>query len=298
MSVDHQFKVNALVIGAGRSGTTSLCSMLESHPEVCFSVVKEVHYFSIKELFDRGEKYYHSFFGHHKGEKIAAAADTYLLMDHTAPQRIKAYNPGMRIIVILRDPVMRAYSSYNYSVNYGHHDAYDEFIASIQKEKDIEKVESIVDRNNLGHFYGSMYAAHLEYWMEIFGRDNILILRTADLKEHPDELQRTLCRFLGIREVFMETERKNTNAVPRSKQLEKFLLKREGPLRNILRSLTPSFLKRWIMRSGMVDKLHALNRVSREAHQLDNETYKKAMEWFADDLKQLEEKYGIVLEDQ
>ena len=124
MANTGKLRVNALIIGAGSSGPTSLYGYLESHPDVCFSNIKEVHFFSIDELYKRGESYYHSFFRKCQSAPVIASADTYLLMDHDAISRIHAYNPEMKIIVMLRDPVTRAYSNYNYSVNYGHHQAY------------------------------------------------------------------------------------------------------------------------------------------------------------------------------
>ena len=53
-------QVNTLIIGAGRSGTTTLCKIIEGHQQVCFSKIKEVHYFSIADLHQRGESYYQS----------------------------------------------------------------------------------------------------------------------------------------------------------------------------------------------------------------------------------------------
>ena len=192
------FRVNTLIIGAGRSGTTSLYAYLETHRDVCFSSIKEVHYFSIDELFKRGERYYHSFFRKCDDATVIASADTYLLMDYDAITRIHAYNPDMKIIVMLRDPVARAYSSYNYSVNYGHHKAYGTFLDSVVREKDIDKVANIVTRNNVGHFYGSLYYEHLSKWSAVFPREQIFLLKTGDLKDSPRRLSEEMFHFLGL----------------------------------------------------------------------------------------------------
>ncbi|MDA3953962.1 MAG: sulfotransferase, partial [Bacteroidales bacterium] len=103
-------KTNMLIIGAGRSGTTTLYEHLKLHSDICFSNIKEVPYFSIPDIYKRGESYYHSFFKPNK-QKIIASSDTYLLIDKDAPKRIFDYNPNMKIIIMLREPVARAYSS-------------------------------------------------------------------------------------------------------------------------------------------------------------------------------------------
>lgn len=286
-------RVNTLIIGAGRSGTTSLFSYLKAHPEVCFSKIKEVHYFSIEELHRRGEAYYHSFFSKCQGETVLAAADTYLLMDYEAIERIHAYNPDMKIIVMLRDPVSRAYSSYNYSVNYGHHKAYASFLDSIEKEKDMAGEPDIVLRNNRGHFYGSLYYKHLKKWLELFPREQLCLLKTSWLKEDPQQFTAVLFSFLKLSDFQGGIERANAAAVPKNKQVEQFFLNRDHPLRRMIRGLTPRFLKNLIMGTGMVDKLHEANRKEQLVTPLSHEEEEKAKEWFREDLQGMADELNI-----
>lgn len=286
-------RVNTLIIGAGRSGTTSLCEHLAAHPDVCFSMVKEVHYFSIKELYRKGEKYYHSFFRKCEEASVIASADTYLLMDYDAISRIYAYNPEMKIIVMLRNPVTRAYSSYNYSVNYGHHDAYSTFFDSIEVEKNIAEEKNIVTRNNVGHFYGSLYYKHLINWTALFPREQFLLLKTADLKDSPHELSGKLFSFLNILNYQAEIERANVAAVPNSKKLEKFLLDRDLFLRKIIRNVTPRFIKNFIMRTGIVDKLHDANRKEQSITPLSKNEIERGIQYFMDDLQLLKREFDI-----
>ena len=287
------FRVNTLIIGAGRSGTTSLYAHMAAHEDVCFSYLKEVHYFSIDELYGRGEKYYHAFFKNCTGARILASADTYLLMDYDAIPRIRDYNPEMKIIVILRDPVARAYSSYHYSVNYGHHKAYSTFLDSMEAEKDIENEQNIVTRNNLGHFYGSLYHKHLSKWTEQFPREQILLLETAELRGFPHLLLEKLAAFLNLTSFDDHVERENAAAIPRNKKLEKFLLDRDSFMRKMIRRLTPRFIKNLIMESGIVDKLHKVNRVESAVSPLSAEEAEKARLYFKDDMQNLKKDYGI-----
>jgi len=288
-----ELRVNTLIIGAGRSGTTSLYTYLESHSDVCFSNIKEVHFFSIDELYKRGESYYHSFFRKCHGVPVVASADTYLLMDHDAIPRIFAYNPEMKIIVMLRDPVSRAYSSYNYSVNFGHHQAYATFLDSLVVEKQIASEANIVTRNNVGHFYGSLYYEHLHKWAAVFPREQILLLKTSGFKENPQKFSKELFSFLNLSETQGKFEQANAAAVPKSRKLEQFFLDRNNVLRKIIRRWTPRFLKQLIIGSGVVDKLHSANRKEQTTRPLSEEEREKAMQWFRKDLQLLKKEFKI-----
>jgi hypothetical protein len=293
MSERRDIRVNALIIGAGRSGTTSLYSYLKAHPEVCFSYLKEIPFFSLEEHFARGEKYYHSFFRKCGPAPIIASADTYLLMDHEAISRVHAYNPKMKVLVMLREPVDRAYSSYTYSVNFGHHKAYGSFVDSMEREKEVDSEPDIVRRNNLGHFYGSLYYKHLSQWTRIFPREQLLLLKTSDLRDHPQKFSRDLNSFLGIPEYEGEIERVNAAAAPKNKAVEKLFMDRNNLPRRLLRKLTPRSVKNLIMRSGVVDKLHEANRKEQSALPLSQEERRLALSFFREDLQLLKREFGI-----
>lgn len=287
------FKVNTIIIGAGRSGTTTLFQMMEQHPEVCFSEIKEVHYFSVPDLYGRGESYLHSFYKKWKNEAVVALADTYLMIDNDGISRLHTYNPEMKIIVMLRNPVDRAYSSYNYSVNYGHHKAYINFLDSIEIENDLGEESDIVKRNNLGHFYASKYHMHLEQWLKVFKMDQVLIMTTHELRSSQTKVSEKLFRFLDIPIVHTEVAAANVQAVPKSQGLELFLLNRDHKLRRLIRWLTPGFMKRWVFGSGIVNKVHESNRRPELAEKLSDEDREIAMNYFKEDLKSLKEELGI-----
>ena len=293
MATKEGFKVNTLIIGAGRSGTTSLFAYMNAHRDICFSSIKEVHYFSIDELYARGENYYHSFFRKYHGEPVIASADTYLLMDHRAVSRIHAYNPEMKIIVMLRDPVARAYSSYNYSVNFGHHDAYPSFLDSINEEKHIAGESDIVYRNNVGHFYGSLYYEHLRKWAALFPREQFLFLKTRDLKDNPEQFSAKLFSFLNLPDIQGKIEQVNAAAVPKNKQVEQLFLNRNTVIRRVIRAVTPRFIKQWIMDSGVVDRMHQANRKEQTVRPLSQEERETAGAWFEEDLRLLKKEFNI-----
>jgi len=287
-------KVNALIIGAGRSGTTSLFAYLEQHPEIACSITKEVHYFSVDDLYKRGESYLHSLF-ESNNKKIIATADTYLLMDAIAPQRIKLYNPDMKIIIMLREPVARAYSNFNYSVNFGHEKEGIGFLETIALEKERLQNLNIVDKNNQCHFYGSLYHQHISFWKKYFPMEQIIILQLSDLKNNPETLYHALCSKLGIKFQPFDKSAIGLNAASgaKSKWLQQLLLNRDNPVRKVLSFMLRPF-RNLVIKSGFIDKIHAINKKKVAIKPLTMEEQATAAQYFQHDLKLLAQEFGII----
>jgi hypothetical protein len=287
-------KANLLIIGAGRSGTTSLYHYLKDHKDICFSDIKEVHYFSLKDLFQRGENYFHSYFSNCKQEKIIAGADTYLLIDKEAPQRILSYNPEMKFIVLLREPVDRAYSSYHYAINNGYETPKINFIQSLELEKDRLKNSDIIQLNNLCHFYGGLYYEHLSYWIEYFPKENFLLLTTDELKKNALGTFNKISTFLQITPFSKAEEIKEFNkAAPvKSKSIQQFLLNRNHPLRNVLRPFIKP-LKFIIINSGIINLLYKINKKEKGYIAITKEEKRIASEYYKKDLSKLTEQFNL-----
>lgn len=108
---------NFLIIGVQKGGTTSLYSYLAAHPRVSPALGKEVHYFDFH--YGCGERWYRAHFvpqawSDVRGLQTGEASPEYLFCP-AAPQRVAAFDPGMKLIVMLRNPVERAYSQYQMS---------------------------------------------------------------------------------------------------------------------------------------------------------------------------------------
>ena len=163
----------------------------------------------------------------------------------------------------------------------------------MEVEKEIGAEPDIVKRNNIGHFYGSLYYQHLSKWTGIFPREQLLLLRTSDLRENPEKFSGNLFSFLGISAYEGEIERINAASVPKNKAVEKLFMNRENLSRKLIRKLIPRPVKNLIMRSGVVDKLHAANRMEQSAVPLSKEDVKMAMPYFREDLQLLKKEFSI-----
>ena len=286
-------KVNLLLIGAGRSGTTTLYEHLKQHPEICFSNMKEIPYFSVEDIYTRGDLYYHSFFKCTE-KKVIASSDTYLLIDKEAPNRIVQYNPDMKLIVLLREPVERAYSSYIYALNNGHEKNNVSFKDSFEKEQENINQKNIITQNNLGHFYTGLYYKHISYWMQFFPKENFLLLKTEDLKNNYQEVLKSVCTFLGISE-FKESTDIKTNQASGAKCMfiHQFFINRDQVFRKILRKIIPDSIKKRVFNSGLIEKIVHINRKQNSYPKLTEEERNIVSNYFVEDSEKLKQEYNI-----
>lgn len=289
-------KIDLLIIGAGRSGTTTIYKYLEEHQQICFSKIKEIHYFSINELFEREDNYYHSFFKHYNNEKIIASADTYLLIDKDAPKKILNYNPNMKFIIMFREPVSRTFSGYNYAINNGYLDSKISFIESIKNEKELLKKDlSIEQKNNICNAEQSLYSKHLKYYEQFFPKKNFLLLETQELKDNLNSFLKKTSSFLKIKPF----ETKNTEIIAnkgtsvKSKKLQQFLLNRNTKGRKLIRKIVPTWLKQSIINSKIADKLHSANKYKTKQNKITEKEKSWAKKYFEKEITILKKEYNI-----
>ena len=111
-------KPNFLIIGAQRCGTTSLYNYLIQHPQIVPSSKKEVHFFDLN--FHLGQSWYEKHFPEVSDNILTGEASPYYIFHPLCPKRIFDYDPSVKLIVILRNPIDRAYSHYRHIVRLGH----------------------------------------------------------------------------------------------------------------------------------------------------------------------------------
>lgn len=289
-------KLNHIIIGAGRSGTTSLVAYLQQHPKINFSTIKEVTYFSVIDHFNRGEAFLHSFFKESK-DAIFATSDTYLLMDAKAPKRIFDYNPNIKITVILREPSARTYSNYIYSVNQGYIDKKTSLLASQLLEEDILKNAAIIEQNNHCNFYGSLYHLHLSNWLKHFNKEQLFICTTNQLKDNPQILMDNYFNFLGLNKIeIKELTAQNKAAGVKNKTLNQFLVNRDHWLRKLIsKPLHISFLRKIVLNSKVVEVIKNKNKEEMVYQPMTEKEITFCENYFSEDLKKLANDFGIRL---
>lgn len=206
-----------LVIGEMKCGTSSLYNWLLEHPAIGGYPHKEVCYFDTR--YGEGDDWYRSHFPlasfrtrvlreYGIAPAVGEASPHYLFHPHAA-KRVHAYDPAMRLIVVLRDPVERSYSHYQHARRRGKETL--DFERAIELEDDRLRAERAAltkdvnasFENHLWFSYATrgMYADSLERWLAVFPREQMLVVGTEDMNENPAEVIGEAYAFLGLPDV-------------------------------------------------------------------------------------------------
>ncbi|MDX5448377.1 MAG: sulfotransferase [Bacteroidota bacterium] len=238
----QETKPNTFLIGAAKSGTTTLAEYFRQHPEIYLSPIKEPHFFSsdidptefsptfrrtlphirpgywespildpMHQSFVRSEDHYLRLFEGAAEYPIRVDASTSYLWSKEAAQNIRKFSPDAKIIVILRDPAERAYSHYLMALKYGY--VKGDFEENLHR--DLEASPGKWGRDELFFDLGA-YGTQLDRYYSVFPKDQILVLFQSDLKSDPERFFVNVCRFLNV-SIFVPDRiySENSAAVPR-----------------------------------------------------------------------------------
>jgi hypothetical protein len=201
---DQRALPDAMIIGAMKSGTSSLHNYLTQHPGVIAPLRKELHYFDVH--YDQGERWYRANFGRLGEPGLNLDSSPYYLAHPLAPQRAHALVPHARLIVLLRDPVRRAYSHYWHERDKKRETlSFEEAIAAEparlgDDEQRLARGEIRHSRahQHFGYLARGRYAEQLERWWRVYPREQTLVLRFEDLAREPMEVLARTLDFLAL----------------------------------------------------------------------------------------------------
>jgi hypothetical protein len=253
--------INFLIIGAQKAGTTSLLTNLDRLSEIYVPDDKEISCFYDDQQYNRRfiELPYEGYFSKWSGEKYVgnAPVNTLFFAEHTA-NNIHRYNPSIKLITILRDPVERAYSAYWYFVRLGLEAR--SFDAAIEEETDILSHGTFRERCDFTYISHGYYYEQLLHFYKYFDRSQILVLFHQDLKHFPESTFNRVCVFLGLPPVDDEQftlTKHNTAAKSRIKSIQT-LIYQDNVAKRFYNFLLPPSWRQWL-RFNAIAKLKAAN---------------------------------------
>ena len=200
-----------LVIGAKRCGTTSLYQHLPEHPCISKSPHDNMGFFN--DNFHLGVNWYKSFFPttftRNKikskfGDFLAFDVTTKYMEEESTANNVYQTKPNMKIIIILRNPVDRAYSQYHLSVRQtaerrSFEDVVEENMNRLNKEShEHYKIKPKFSAKEDNYLKKGLYALQLRYWLKIFPRENILIVSTEEFESNQQIIYNKIFEFLNI----------------------------------------------------------------------------------------------------
>jgi hypothetical protein len=204
-----------LIVGGQRCGTNSLYAYLLEHPAVMRALPhQEVHYFDLHH--DRGLRWYRGHFPTMAWARVTGArtghpaltgeSSPYYMFHPLAPERIAATLPGARLLVLLRDPVDRAYSQFHHersrgNESLGFEDALEHEAARLEGEEDrIRREPGYVSFSHQHHSYLSRgrYADQLETVFAAIPRDHVAVVVSERLFAEPETVESEVLDFLGL----------------------------------------------------------------------------------------------------
>lgn len=203
-----------LIIGATKGGTGSLYRYLNQHPQIKPALTKEVRFFD--KYYDRGINWYRVFFPFKDllKRKYITGEATPRYLDHPhAPKRVKAIIPNTKLIVLLRNPIDRAYSMYNMRLSRGRENHSFQDVIKLEKErtngefKKMELDEKYYSSTYFQHSYldKGIYVDKLQRWMNVFPKEQFLIINSEEFFKNTSETYNKVLKFLGLYSLELES---------------------------------------------------------------------------------------------
>jgi hypothetical protein len=220
-----------LIAGAQRSGTASMDRALRQHPAVFGGTLREVHYFDLQ--YDRGVRWYRSHFPFRSWARWAARSagsppvafetSPYYLFHPLAAGRISRDLPGVKLLVLVRDPVERAYSAHAHETFFGYESEPFERALELEPTRLAGEAERMVadpgyaSHSHQHHAYRTrgQYAEQLERLERLLGRDRIHVVESEAFFTSPEPAYDAVLDFLGLPRAGYPSFRRH-NARPRA----------------------------------------------------------------------------------
>jgi hypothetical protein len=290
---------NFLVLGAAKAGTNALFHYLRQHPQVYMSPWKEPKFFAFESrdeltfraangreapvnatvILDQAE--YERLFDGASGQLALGEASPQYLYADKAPARIKRFVPEMKLVAVLRNPVGRAFSSYQHLVRDGLEPL--DFGAALDAEP-----ERIAQNYAFLYRYTDLgfYTRQLDRYEKLFPADQLLVLLYDDLRDDHRAVCRQVFSFLGVDDDFapVSTEEHNVSGIPRNRLVHR-ALNPSAPMKRRLWRATPNALKEPLLRA----QTRMVNR-NLERGSIPEQERDRLREVFAGEVAQLEDR--------
>jgi len=186
------------IIGVEKGGTTSLYNYLIQHPDVTPSQKKEIFYYCL--WYDRGESFYRKHFTTDEDRHCIDSTPNYIYHPE-APKRLAQDTPYAKIVVLLRNPIDRAYSGYQMNRRRGIEpmDTFEKAVEyELEKTRGVDDLPYDKDYHNRYYLRRSKYQHQLENWLAYFPREQFYFQQSELLYQEPESIVSEVCEFFNL----------------------------------------------------------------------------------------------------
>ncbi len=191
---------NFIIIGAQKAGTSSLFFYLSQHPELELALYKEIHYYNYHNRMGKDLSWYKSFFplNRMRKNKLTGEASPYYLFEEHAARSLKNDIPDAKLIVLLRNPIDRAFSAYQMNRRNSSSDNFPDTFEQAINNKNFHDEASIL------YLMRGHYAEHIKNWLKYFDREQFLFIKSEEFFTDPHKTLNQCYGFLGVETVYPE----------------------------------------------------------------------------------------------
>jgi hypothetical protein len=290
-------KPDFFIVGAPKSGTTSLYFYLKSHPQIFLPRRKELLFFCDDLHFTYpllNEPQFLEYYKDFRNEKTAGEVSVWNLFSANASKRIKEFNPNAKIIAILRNPVDMLYSLHsNHVFNQNESIAdFEEAWNAVADRKAGKKISEVIKCPVQGLYYTEIgkYSQQLQRYYDVFGREKVKVILFEDFKSNTRAVYSDLLNFLGVDgSIIPEFKVYNSSKTIRSSWMRKMTVNAPQWMRKTGRALFPHQTGRrdWLMKT-----LWKINTKEAERKKASSSIRSVVLNHYRDDINQLQNLIG------
>jgi hypothetical protein len=208
-----------ICVGAARAGTTTLYALMQRHPSVCVSNKKETEFFWHEQHVKGRDFYLRKYFPHFESKSMLFEASPIYMYRHVCIERIRKDCADARIVVMLRNPVDRAFSDYLFFLSYAYYDEPFERLC----ESDLGRLHDVGAELDFKSLDRSRYSGQIRNILRYFPREQVHFVIFEDLMRDQREGFRALQQRLGLPSTDVENVRTNEASRPRCVPIARLL---------------------------------------------------------------------------
>ncbi len=192
-------QVDFLILGAQKSGTSALDFYLRKHPDIGMAQTKEVHFFDNEDFFQKPDvnySEYHNHFDFTAVKKVYGEATPIYLYWDPCSKRIWKYNKNIKLIILLRNPIDRAFSHWN--MEFDRNADTDTFFNCIRNEKDRLKEALTTQHRVYSYVDRGLYSQQIIRYKKYFPDDQLLFIKYENFITNQNSTLKKVFDFLKI----------------------------------------------------------------------------------------------------